>query len=130
MIASIHSNPRFYVDVPAPAVLLSSLETATQWSIIFLAIVTMTFFIIASAFAVILGLLSRTLLKKTIVVVDENVRPTLDSVKSTAVSVKGTTEYVSESAVKPVVRVYGVIAGVRRFASVIAGLTGAGTEKS
>jgi hypothetical protein len=77
---------------------------------------------------VILGLLSRTLLKKTIIVVDENVRPTLDTVKSTAVSVKGTTEYVAESTVKPVVRAYGVVAGVRRFASVIAGLTGARTD--
>lgn len=110
-------------------ILLWSLEAATQWSIIFLALVTMTFFIIATAFAVILGLLSRTLLKKTISVVDENVRPTLDSVKSTAVSVRGTTEYVSESAVKPVVRAYGVIAGVRRFASVVAGLTGADTSR-
>ena len=104
--------------------LLFSVETAAQWAIIFLAIVQMVFFIIALIIVVILGVLSRMLLKKTIYVVDEGVKPTLESVKTTVINAKGTTEYMSEAAVKPIVRAYGVVAGVRRFVSVIAGLTG------
>jgi hypothetical protein len=36
---------------------------------------------------------------------------------------------VSEAAVTPIVRAYGVVAGVRRAASVLTGLAGADTEK-
>lgn len=104
--------------------LLFSVATARDWSIIFLAVVNMVYLIILTLMVLVLGLLTRMLLKKTIIIVDENVKPTLDSVKGTVVNVKGTTEYVSEAAVKPIVRAYGVFAGVRRFASVIAGLTG------
>jgi hypothetical protein len=104
--------------------LLFSVATARDWAIIFLAIVNMVYLIILIVMVVVLGFLVRLLLKKTIVIVDENVKPTLDSVKGTVVNVKGTSEYVSEAAVKPIVRAYGVFAGVRRFASVITGLTG------
>jgi hypothetical protein len=104
--------------------LLFSVATARDWSIIFLAIVNMVYLIILIVMVLVLGVLTRMLLKKTIVIVDENVKPTLDSVRGTVVNVKGTTEYASEAAVKPIVRAYGVVAGVRRFASVIAGLTG------
>jgi hypothetical protein len=36
---------------------------------------------------------------------------------------------VSDAAVTPIIRTYGVVAGVRRAASVLVGLTGADTDK-
>ena len=108
--------------------LVSNVELARDWSIIFMDVVTATFFALAIVFIVVLGLLSRILLKKSIGVIDENVKPTLTSVKASADSVQGTTQYVSQSAVKPIVRTYGVLAGVRKFASVVSGLTGADTN--
>ncbi len=56
-------------------------------------------------------------------------RPLLGAARQTAENVKGTTSYVSEAAVTPIIRVYGVVAGVRRAAGVLAGLTGADTKK-
>ena len=54
----------------------------------------------------------------------DSVKPTLDSVRDTARSVQGTTEFVGESAVKPILRTYGILAGLRRGATVLAGLGG------
>jgi hypothetical protein len=98
--------------------------------IILMGLAVFVFFLVGLVFAVILGLLSRALLKKSLSVMDENVKPLLDSAKASADHVKGTTSYVSQAAVTPIVKTYGVIAGVRRAASVLAGLTGADTGSS
>jgi hypothetical protein len=95
--------------------------------IILMGLAVFVFFLVGLVFAVILGLLSRALLKKSLSVMDENVKPLLDSAKASADHV---TSYVSQAAVTPIVKTYGVIAGVRRAASVLAGLTGADTGSS
>ena len=80
--------------------------------------------------------LIRALLKKTIYIVDDNVKPILDSAKETVVTggktvenVRGTSTYVSESVVRPIIRAYGVMAGVRKAASVLSGLSGANEKR-
>jgi hypothetical protein len=70
------------------------------------------------------------LLKKSLSLIDENVKPTLTSVKASADNVKGTTSYVSQAAVTPIVKAYGVVAGVRRAAGVISGLTRANADNA
>lgn len=110
------------------AVLGGSVALARDWVIIFMGIAVAVFFAVALVFLIVLGLLGRALMKKSISVIDDNLKPTLNSVKTSADNVKGTTQFVSDSAVKPIVRTYGVVAGVRRFASVVTGLTGADTN--
>jgi hypothetical protein len=83
------------------------------------------FFAVGLVMMLVLGLLTRSLLKKTSSILDEGVKPLLETAKDTASSVKGTASYVSDAAVQPIVRTYGVVAGVRRAAGVIAGLTSA-----
>ena len=55
--------------------------------------------------------------------IDDSIRPTLGSVRDTAETIRGTTEFVTETAVTPVVRAYGAIAGVRRGLGTLAGLS-------
>jgi hypothetical protein len=110
-----------------PELLLGAVALTRDWVIIFMGIAVAIFFTLSIIFLVVLGLLSRVLLKKSIGLIDENVKPTLGSVKESVDNVKGTTSYVSQAAVTPIVRTYGVVAGVRRAASVLAGLTGAST---
>jgi divalent metal cation (Fe/Co/Zn/Cd) transporter len=110
-------------------VLLFSVATFRDWVIIFMGIAVAAFFTVAMILAIVLGLLSRMLLKKSISTLDDNVKPLLGSAKQTADSVKGTATFVSDAAVQPIIRTYGVIAGVRRAAGVLAGLTGADGEK-
>lgn len=103
-------------------------STTRDVVIILMGLAVFLFFLVGLVFLVILGLLSRILLKKSLSVMDENVKPLLNSAKASADNVKGTTSYVSQAAVTPIVKTYGVVAGVRRAAGVLAGLTGASTD--
>lgn len=111
---------------------LSPLFVATfrDWVIIVAGIAIAAFFLAGLIVTIVIGLLLRAILRKLSSVMDENVRPLLDTAKDTAMTMKGTTAYVSQSAVKPIVRTYGVVAGVRRAVGVLAGLTGASTDRS
>jgi hypothetical protein len=108
--------------------LLSWVTTTRDVAIIFMGFAFFVFCVIGIVFAVILGLLSRTILTKSVDIMDDNVKPMFESVKTSADNVKGTTTYVSQAAVTPIVRTYGVVAGVRRAASVLAGLADASTN--
>ncbi len=112
-----------------PELSLLFVATFRDWVIIFMGIAVAAFFFVALILTIVLGLLVRALLKKTSALMDDSVKPLLGTARQTADNVKGTAVYVSESAVTPIVKAYGVIAGVRRAAGVIAGLTGANTGK-
>ncbi len=111
---------------------LSPLFVATfrDWVIIVMGIAVAAFFIAALVITIVLGLLLRVVLKKTSSILDDNVKPLLNTAKETTANVKGTTSYVSQAAVTPIVRTFGVVAGVRRAASVLAGLTSASTDNT
>lgn len=102
--------------------------TFRDWVIIVTGIIIGAFFFTLLLVALVLGLVLRSILSKASSMMDENVKPLLGSAKETADHVKGTTRFVSRSAVTPIIRTAGVVAGVRRAAGVIAGLTGAGGE--
>jgi hypothetical protein len=103
--------------------------TFRDWVIIVAGIAIAAFFVGGLIVTIVLGLLVRSLLGKTSSLIDENVKPLLASAKETADTAKGTASFVSEAAVTPVIRTYGVVAGVRRAAGVLSGLTGAGGDK-
>lgn len=128
MMLHARIHPGEHVDTLA---LLSLLFVATfrDWVIIFMGIAVAAFFFVALIMTIVLGWLMRALLKKTSALLDDSVKPLLGTAKETADNAKGTVAYVSEAAVTPIVRAYGVVAGVRRAASVLAGLAGADTEK-
>jgi hypothetical protein len=102
--------------------------TFRDWVIIVSGIAIAAFFLGALIVTLVLGMLMRALLKKLSALVDERVSPLLDTAKQSAEEVRGTTKYVSQAAVTPIVRTYGVVAGVRRAASVLSGLAGASTD--
>jgi hypothetical protein len=111
---------------------LSPLFVATfrDWVIIFMGIAVAAFFAVALIATIVLALLARALMKKSISVLDENVKPLLGNANDTVTRTKGSVTYVTSAAVTPIIRTFGVIAGVRRAASVIAGLTGASTDNA
>ena len=51
----------------------------------------------------------------------DDIQPTLRSARQTVDSIRGTTSFVADTAVAPVIRVYGIFSGVRRFLSVLLG---------
>lgn len=75
-------------------------------------------------FTVVLGLSVRALLNVVKGTLQDEVNPLLDSTRLTITRVQGTATFVSETAVTPVIRVYGAVAGAKRAAGVIAGISG------
>ncbi len=60
------------------------------------------------------------------VVVKDDVRPMIAISRESVNSVAGTTRFMSDTVVNPVIRAYGVLSGVRRGFGVFTGLTGRG----
>ena len=74
-------------------------------------------------FTVVVGLALRVLLGTVRALLGEEVTPLVQSTRQTVKRVQGTAAFVTETAVSPVIRVYGVVAGGRRFIAVVSGIT-------
>ena len=71
---------------------------------------------------VVIGLALRVFIRRATKLLNEDVSPLLGSAQETVHTVRGTASFVSETAVRPIIRVYGVLAGAKRAASVITGI--------
>jgi hypothetical protein len=91
---------------------MSTVETLRDWSIIILAVST----IVTQVILVLLLLEIRTLSK----MLRENIYPILLSADETVRTMRGTSVFVSENVVSPVVRVSGFAAGVSEALRVLA----------
>lgn len=78
-------------------------------------------FVLLIVFTFLLGTATRSLLSTIQNMVRTEVSPLLDSARETVQSVRGTTVFVSENAVRPIIRVYGIIAAFRRAFAVLMG---------
>ena len=54
--------------------------------------------------------------------IEDPIRPTLQEVQKTAQNVRGTSEFVADTAVHPVIRTVAAVRGIRRGISSIAGI--------
>lgn len=75
-------------------------------------------------FTIVLGLSVRALLGVVKTLLQEEVNPLLDTTRSTLKQVQGTATFIGENAVKPVVKVYGTVAGAKRAVGVLSGIRG------
>ena len=71
--------------------------------------------------ALVLGVAAKGLIGTVQSLIRDDVQPTLRSARQTVDSIRGTTSFVADTAVAPVIRVYGAVSGVRRFLSVLSG---------
>ncbi len=101
-----------------------SLDNTRDIVIIVVGSLTIAVLLAVLIFTVVLGLASRALLGTVRSLLKNDVSPLLESVRQTVHTVRGTTAFVGETAISPIVRVYGVVAGARRMVGVITGITG------
>ena len=73
---------------------------------------------------VVLGFMGMGIMGRVKGILKDNVQPATENVKATAQNIKGTVAFVSDTAVKPVVKVYGAAAGARRFVGVVSRFAG------
>ena len=75
-------------------------------------------------FTVVLGLATRSLISTVQTLLRGEVTPLLDSVRQSVQNVRGTTAFIGETAVSPIIRVYSAFAGARRMIGVLGGFAG------
>ena len=80
------------------------------------ALVALTVFVI---FTALIGIAVLGLIKSTKATLRDGVGPLMTDAQETARGVKGTTAFVSDSMVRPIIRVYGIYAGLRRGLGVV-----------
>ena len=70
-------------------------------------------------FTVLIGWAALKLIKTTRGTVRDGLGPILDNARDTTAGVKGSTDFVAETVVRPLIKAYGVVAGVRKGLSVL-----------
>jgi hypothetical protein len=98
--------------------MIDSLQDLRDVTIISFCIAGTVLFLVAIIFTVVIGWGAKATVSKVKNVVGDSVQPTLENVRETTENVRGTVAFVSDHAVTPVVRTYGIIAGARRFMAV------------
>ncbi len=73
-----------------------------------------------------LGFLGMGIMSRVRSILKDNIQPASINVKATAENIRGSVEYVTETAVKPVAKVYGAAAGAKRFVGVVTRFAGRG----
>ncbi len=92
-------------------------------TIIIFTIAGTVLFVIGTVLAVVIGGMTFFTVRKVRSVVNDGIQPTLENVRETTENVRGTVAFISDHAVTPVVRTYGIFAGARRFVVVVSRFT-------
>lgn len=100
------------------------LDNTRDWVIIIAGSLSILLLVALLAFTAVVGLATRALLGTVRSLVNDEVTPLVDSMGQTVQQVRGTASFVSETSVRPIIRVYGVIAGTKRFVAVVSGISG------
>jgi len=98
-----------------------SLEELRDLIIVVWGILGIVFLLVALVLGIVVGVSARGLIGTVQGLLRDDVQPALRSARQTVDSVRGTTSFVAETAVAPVIRLYGIISGIRRFLSVLSG---------
>ena len=77
----------------------------------------------------VIGFSARGLIGTMKGVVQGQVSPTLDSARGIVDDVRGTTSFIADTAVSPIIRLYGLFSGLRRALASLLGLTQLGRRK-
>lgn len=102
---------------------MDSLQDFRDVSIIAYTIAGTLVFLLLAIFTIAVGSATYLAVRRARRVLARQVEPTLENVRDTTSTVRSTVSFISDNAVTPVVRTYGIIAGARRFMVVVARFT-------
>ncbi len=98
---------------------IDTLQDFRDVTIISFTIAGTVLFLIGIIFTIVIGGMTFVTVRKVRRVVGDSVQPTLENVRETTENVRGTVAFISDHAVTPVVRTYGIFTGARRFIVVV-----------
>ena len=102
---------------------IDTLQDFRDVTIISFTIAGTVLFLIGIIFTIVIGGMTFATVRKVRRVVGDSVQPTLENVRETTENVRGTVAFISDHAVTPVVRTYGIFSGARRFIVVVSRFT-------
>lgn len=103
--------------------LLISRTDVRDWAIILYSLLGAFLFFVGILFVVVLVWAVLAIKGAVNDIMNDSVKPTLGSIRETAESIKGTTDFVGQRAVSPIIRTYGMVAGLRKGLGVLTGLS-------
>ncbi len=98
---------------------IDSLQDFRDVTLIAYTIAGTVLFLIAIVFTLVLGLLSLGTMWRARGILKNSLQPAAESLRETSDNLRTTVAFVSDYAITPVVRVYSVYVGARRFVTVI-----------
>src|SRR4030042_1994889 len=98
---------------------IDTLQDLRDVTIISFTIAGTVLFLVGIILSVVIGGVGFFAVRKLKNVVSDSVQPTMENVRETTANVRGTVAFISDHAVTPVVRTYGIFAGARRFIGVV-----------
>lgn len=90
--------------------------------IIVFGVVAVLTLLVTILFTVVIGISAFALLRVTTRTLQDGVGPLLENAQAAARNVRGTTEFVSDAVVSPIIGIYGFFAGLRRGLGVLINL--------
>lgn len=81
-----------------------------------------TVLFLVATLAAFLGVIAFAMAIRTVNGIRSRLYPTIESLQEAVADLRGSATFISEHAVQPVIRVYSIYAGVRRFLAVMARL--------
>lgn len=107
---------------------LGALDTTRDLIVIIWGVISILTFLFMLLFLLFLWRGVNKLIGSVNIVVNDDIRPMLVTSRESLNNVTGTTRFLSDTIAQPVIRLYGIIAGVRRGIGVFSGVTGRGRK--
>lgn len=98
--------------------------TARDIVIIIWGITSIATLVVVLLIALFIGLSIKNLVNTVNELVNTGVKPVLETSQQTLTNVTGTTQFLGDTIVSPIVRLFGLIAGIRRGIAVFTGIRG------
>jgi hypothetical protein len=99
-----------------------SLETWRDWVIVIYGLMGIIAFLLLILILLLVFWMLRGVRGKIRELLDDPIRPTLEEVHKTAQNVRGTSDFVADTAVHPIIRTVAALRGIRRGISAVTGI--------
>ncbi len=100
------------------------MDTARDVVIILWGVMSILTLIVVLLIALFIGLSVKNLVNTVNELINTSVKPIIDSGQQSVANVTGTAQFLGDTVVSPLIRIFGVLAGVRRGIAVFAGVRG------
>ncbi|HZU76512.1 MAG TPA: hypothetical protein VFA70_07080 [Dehalococcoidia bacterium] len=99
------------------------MENARDIVIIIWGVMSILTLVVVLLIALFIGLSVKNLVTTVNDLINTSIKPVVESTQQSVTNVTGTTQFIGDTIVSPIIRVISIIAGVRRFLGVFTGLS-------